>query len=155
MSHSIQGHTVQFGIYPSTMRADRAIRDLLAAGFGKDQITVIAPADQHKHFENFQPHATDEADVSGAAVGAGLGAAQGSLGVLAAGLITGGVMLLALGPIAAGAGGAVGGLLGALTKHGVNHDVAVSYEREVASGKILVAVETDGADGGDRQRDAL
>jgi hypothetical protein len=71
-----------------------------------------------------------------------VGALAGGLSVVAAATLTGGVALLAAAPISAGAGGVVGGLVGAMMSRGVEKELADYYSQAVEDGRILVAAES-------------
>ena len=79
------------GAFDTVAEADQAIRRLLAAGFTKDQLAVICPAEFQDHFRpdmlQAEPPAPDAEDaiVTGGIVGATLGGLA-----LAATALTGG-----------------------------------------------------------------
>src|SRR5215216_1560838 len=88
----------------------------------------------------------------GAAAGAGIGATVGGLAGLLAGL--GMLAIPGIGPVVAAgwlastaavalAGGATGGLIGALTQSGIGEDEAHAYEEGVRRGGTLVTVRVD------------
>ncbi len=132
--------------------ADRAIRDLKAAGASNDNISVVA-----------RDHgATTTTDGSGAEAAkdiVGKGALGGGIGALlgvAALAIPGVGPLVGAGAIAATAAGgaaltgtavgaAAGAIAGALEDHGVSKEDAAYYEREMEKGGVMVSVDTDHA----------
>lgn len=135
------------GIFDSNITADRAVSSLLDEGFSKDDISLIM---SDKTRDKLFSSTDDEANrvAKGGIVGAALG---GALGAFVAGLTTVGIIvlpggsLLAVGPIiaalsGAGAGGAVGGLGGALISAGFAADEASRYEEEIKRGKAVVIV---------------
>jgi hypothetical protein len=140
---------VRIGVFSSVAAADVAVAGLLKAGFTTDQITVVSserPVREHfKQFEHQDP-AGENAPVAAAAGGA-IGAILGSA-VAVAGIVgTGGLALVAAGPIAmlaAGTGGVAGSLVGAMMTRGVEKELANFYDQEVCCGKILVAAEDHG-----------
>ncbi len=138
------------GIFDSETAANRAVSQLLDAGFKKEDISLIV-SDRARH-AIFSAPTDDESTraTKGGAAGALFG---GAIGVLVAGLTTVGVLavpgsgLLFAGPIisvlaGAGAGAAVGGLSGALISAGFAVDEAKQYEEEIKRGKAVVIVHT-------------
>jgi hypothetical protein len=136
---------LEVGVFPTVDGARRAVQGLRDAGFGKEQITVMC-SDETKEryfheFEHQEPAGTytPSAAITGATIGALLGGAS----VVAASAATGGVAILAAGPITAWAGGVAGGLVGAMMTRGVERELANFYQQAVVDGQILVAVEED------------
>lgn len=131
--------------YSSAREAEVAVRALIDAGFGADDVSIIARDERR---------AQQVADDTGADVGKGAGIGALTGGVLGAlgGLLVGataltipGIGIVIAGPLAAilgGAGiGAVGGgLIGALTAAGVSEDEARYYQDRLEAGDIVVAV---------------
>ena len=111
------------GTFDTVAQADRAIRNLLAAGFSKEQLAVICPAKFKDHFLPDAPQAAaPTADAAGTlAVGGAMGATLGGL-ALAATVITGGVG----GAVAAAAYIGGGAFAGAFS----NLIVSKGYEQE-------------------------
>jgi hypothetical protein len=133
------------GIYSTIPAADRVVEKLLAAGFRKEQISVVCSnAAVERHFKAF--HHQDPAGEhtpAMAAAGGAIGAALGGLTAVGAAIATGGVALVAAGGLALVTGGVVGGLVGAMMTRGVEKELANFYDQEVQKGKILVAVEVE------------
>jgi hypothetical protein len=133
--------TIRAGVFNDEGAAFHAVRDLLAAGFTAEQVTVIC-SDQNveKRFEAFhhQDKAgehTPEAAMTGGLLGAALG------GLTAIGMVaSGGVALIAAGGFAA-FGGIAGSLIGALMTRGMEKELADYYDQAVVQGNILVAAE--------------
>ncbi len=138
------------GIFDSEIVANRAVSELLDAGFKKDNISLII-SDHTRHII-FSAPTDDESSraTRGGATGALFG---GVLGALVAGLTTVGVItvpgsgVLFAGPIVSiltgiGAGATAGGLSGALISAGFAVDEAKRYEEEVKRGKTVVLVHT-------------
>jgi hypothetical protein len=121
--------------------AVRAIRELQAAGFGNDEISVIA---QDRDVASGVAEDTDTRAPEGAAAGAVTGGALGALAALIAGATTvaiPGIGIAIGGPIAAAiAGAAGGGLIGGLVGMGIPENEAKEYESYVQRGDILVTV---------------
>lgn len=130
-------------MFSTVESARRAVQGLLAAGFSTDQITVMC-SDETKEryfqeFEHQEPAGTyaPTAAITGATIGALLGGAS----VVVASAATGGMAILAAGPITAWAGGVAGGLVGAMMTRGVEKELANFYQQAVMDGQILVAAE--------------
>jgi hypothetical protein len=137
---------LRIGIFRTIEGAERAVTDLLAAGFSKDQITVMC-SDQTKerYFREFEHQPVAGTTTSATTVAGGaIGAALGGLGVIATAITTGGMALWAAGPISAWAGGVVGGLVGAMMSRGVEKELANYYQQAVLEGQLLVAAEDTG-----------
>lgn len=131
---------IRVGIFAGVARAEAAIENLIAAGFKRDDISVICSdkwkADQIEQGTDQEVNALDQDDTtmtSGVA-----GGVIGGLAALAGVALTGGFGILAVGPIVAG--GVTGTLLGILVGKGVEEDVARFYEQAVTDGNVLVAV---------------
>jgi hypothetical protein len=136
--------------------ATEAVRDLIQAGIPSDRISALANTmtGDHPALSTNPVYGREEQDtkdqsqpgfVTGAEFGLGLGS---MLGVLAG---TGSILIPGIGPliaagtlatIAAGAatGGVLGGLIGALTAHGVTDNDAKLYAEGLKRGGTLVTV---------------
>jgi hypothetical protein len=140
------GTPLRVGVFSEMSHADRAVDRLLAAGFTKDQLTVVCSDDMcHRHFKPFehQQPAGQHTPVA-AATGSALGVLVGSATAIAATLATGGTAMLISGALGAWTGAVVGGLVGAMMTRGVEHELADYYDQAVSEGKILVAVDEHG-----------
>jgi hypothetical protein len=140
---SVEQRPIRAGVFDSILEADCAVNDLLAAGFTKDEITVVC-SDEHKErffrdFEHQDPAGTStvESAVIGGVIGAALGGAVTLAGVVA----SGGIGLLVAGAIVTWTGGAAGTLIGAMMSRGVEGELANFYDQAVVAGKILVAAD--------------
>src|ERR1700704_1453542 len=138
----------------------RVVAELERSGTPQSDISIIANNDSG-WFNRDEPKRIDrDADgtddrAEGAATGAGIGATLGGV----AGLLTG-LGLLAIpgiGPVVAAgwlastaamavAGGATGGLIGALTQSGIGEEEAHTYAEGVRRGGTLVTVRVPDAD---------
>lgn len=146
------------GTFQDRATTERAVDDLVAAGFSRDDISVVMSDEtRSRHFH-------DHDDVHGAHVAqgaAGGGAIGGTIGAIAGGILlstaavvaTGGLAapFIVAGPIAGalaggGAGAAVGSIIGALVGAGIPEHEAHAVERDVRDGGIVLAVRTDDAD---------
>jgi hypothetical protein len=136
---------VRAAVFASTNAAERAVRELQAAGFSERDITVVC-SDETKErslrrFEHQQPAGTNTP--AAAATGGVIGATLFGLTAIAASA-TGGIPLAIAGGWALLTGGVAGGFLGAMLTRGVEKEAANFYDQAVAAGKILVAVEVHG-----------
>jgi hypothetical protein len=140
------------GSFDSISEAASAARDLRAAGFMDNDVSVIANNQQRPVGSSVE--VTEPDKVSGTATGIVAGGALGGAAGLAASLmglaIPGIGPILAAGPIAAalagaGAGAVAGGLIGGLTDAGVSETHAEYYAEAVRRGGALVTVRADEA----------
>jgi hypothetical protein len=137
--------SVAVGLFDHIQAADRVVSDLMAAGFRRDEISVVAAKDENS--PNIGPVTGTDTEEH-----AGTGAVMGGI----AGLFVGMVALaipgigpaLAVGPLAAGlagagVGAAAGGMIGALTEMGASKEEAERYSEGIRRGAVLVTVRTD------------
>jgi uncharacterized protein (TIGR02271 family) len=138
----------------------RVVAELERAGIPQSDISIIANnesgwfnRDGSKRIDRDADGADDRAE--GAAKGAGIGASLGGVAGLLAGL--GLLAIPGIGPVVAAgwlastaavalAGGATGGLIGALTQSGIGEDEAHAYAEGVRRGGTLVTVRAPDAD---------
>jgi hypothetical protein len=131
------------GTFSNLQFADRAVERLLAAGFPKEEITVLCTDEvKESHFRQlgYQPPPDSDAPGGGVA-GASVGATVGGLAAIAVGAATGAVPLIIAGAAGVSGGSAMGGFLGAIIKGEGENEVVKSYDRELRSGRILVVAE--------------
>lgn len=149
------------GIVENYEQAQHTIRDLRAANFTDDDMSVLFPDKSGtRDFAHEQGTKAPEGAIAG--VGAG-GAVGGTLGLLAGlgllaipGLgpfIAAGPILAALSGMAAGA--AVGGITGTLVGLGIPEVQAKQYENKVKGGNILMSVHADTTERKDRAKAIL
>lgn len=138
-------------VFETHTQAARAVESLAAAGFGHDEISFVASDEFDVDTFGVETHSKMP---EGAAIGAGAGGAVGAVvaGMTLVGAVaSGGLGLIAAGPIVAalagaGAGAAggsvIGGLIGlAIPEHEVKH-----YEEALEKGHVLVGVECETSD---------
>ncbi len=131
--------------------AEVAVDRLIAAGFFQEDISLLV-TDTTRGTSFALKEGTKSNDYE--AVGAEAGGIFGALTALlisASVIPSGGLALVAIGPIAAtfaglGAGGLAGGLIGALVGAGIPEHEAKLYEKDVQSGSILLAVACESSD---------
>lgn len=142
-------NTTVVGLFDDRDTAQESVRDLIDAGFRRENISVVA-ADPEGSL--YKEHVDDEGTIAGEGAATGLtsGAVVGGLlGLLiGAGLIFVPVGVLAAGPIVGliaggAAGAAAGGILGGLIGLGIPKDEADVYAEGVRRGGTLVTVSTD------------
>jgi uncharacterized protein (TIGR02271 family) len=137
-------------VFNSRKEAERAADELQRAGFGRDQIGVVARDTDGKgraQGKEGGDTCAEEGAAAGAAAGAGV-AALASLG-MSFGVIPVIGPILAVGPLAAAllsavGGAAAGGLAGGLVGWGIPEEEAKYYEGEVQAGRYLVTVKANG-----------
>ena len=140
-------------------QTDTIMRDLRAAGFSGDDISVLM-ADKAGTRDFAHEHNTQapEGAATGAGTGAVVGGALGWLAGIGALAIPGVGPLIAAGPImaalsGAALGGTVGGLTGALVGMGIPEFEAKRYEGKVKSGSSLISVHSEDSDETERAKD--
>ncbi len=143
------------GIFDNPADTERAVADLIAAGFAREKISLIGPHSQDKHVAIAGSNVEHAEDLAIGALGGGvLGGVLGALVGMVVIALPGIGPVLAAGPLAAvlgsagmtmalgaGAGAVGGGVLGALTWAGITHDEAVVYEELIKRGSTLVMVQ--------------
>ena len=134
------------GIFATVRQADKAVKDLFAAGFSSDQISVLC-SDEHKEKlfgELAQPVHGSRQTAGAIATGGVVGATLGGLALAATAIATGGASLLAAGSVLIAGGAIAGSFTGAMAERGVEKETAHYLDDAVRVGKILVAVEVEG-----------
>jgi hypothetical protein len=141
-----------FGIYSSSVRAERAVDRLMADGFLSNDISVLLPDSKStKDFAHQKDTKAPEGTATGVAAGGLLGGTLGVLAGIGTLAIPGVGPLIAAGPIMGGlaglgVGGAVGGLIGALVGMGIPEYEAKRYEGRIKAGGVLLSVHCDTSD---------
>jgi hypothetical protein len=139
------------GLFPDRIAAERAISELLDAGFDRDQIGFVM-RDQSGRPSTAEQTGVGEEHVVSSAAGAATGAAiGGTLGAILA--ATGALVVPGIGPIISGGilatalvGGAAGWLVGGLVGLGVPREEAEYYQGRVEQGSALVTVNATGSE---------
>lgn len=134
--------TIRCGVFETVSQAEKAVSGLLAAGFHKNEISVLC-SDQAKerHFRDFEHEEpagthTPEAAATGGIIGATFG------GLVSAGVTTAaGLSILFAGPSFLIGGAVIGGLIGAMQTRGREKPLSNFYDQALTEGKILVGVE--------------
>jgi hypothetical protein len=143
--------------------ASEAVRNLEQAGLPSDDISIVSNNAEGWYDRDgaTRPGSVTRADGdhdgTNAGAGAGIGAAVGGVAGLLAGL--GLLAIPGIGPVVAAgwlastaavalAGGAAGGIIGALTQSGVSEDEAHVYAEGVRRGGTLVTARVPDADRG-------
>jgi uncharacterized protein (TIGR02271 family) len=134
------------GLFDTMDEAQQVVQTLINEGFRRDDISLVSRRDEGCVTERGDDR------TSGAAVGAGAGAALGGISGLLVGLgalaIPGIGPVIAAGPLVttlagAGLGAAAGGIIGALTDVGVPEEEAHYYAEGVRRGGVLIVVDAD------------
>src|SRR5689334_2552741 len=145
-------------LYDAYPDAERAVRNLEAAGVPHSDISIVANNSDNwynsgRKIDRDRDGVDDRAE--GAGAGAGIGAGLGSAAGLLAGL--GLLAIPGLGPVVAAgwlvstavgaaAGAATGGIIGALTQAGVSDEDASRYAEGVRRGGTLVSARVPDGD---------
>ena len=128
--------------------AEQAVDSLINAGFFQEDISLlVTDTTRGASFAIEEGTKSQSYEATGAEAGGVFGAIAALL-ISASIIPSGGLALVAIGPIAAtfaglGAGGLAGGLIGALVGAGIPEHEAKLYESEVKGGSILLAVSVD------------
>jgi hypothetical protein len=154
-------NTAAFGIYSSTVQAERAVDSLIAAGFSGDDISVLLPDNQgSKEFAHEKNTKLPEGTTTGVTTGGVVGGTLGLLAGIGALAIPGVGPFIAAGPIMGalaglGVGGTVGGIIGALVGMGIPEYEAKRYEGRLKEGGVLVSVHCDSSEEVGRAKEVL
>jgi hypothetical protein len=154
-------NTAAFGIYSTNSAAERAVDQLVAAGFSNQDVSVLMSDRQGaKDFAAEKNTKAPEGATTGAGVGGAVGGTLGLLAGIGALAIPGVGPLIAAGPIMGalaglGVGGTVGGLVGALIGLGIPEYEAKRYEGRVKDGGVLLSVHCDSSQEVSRAKDIL
>jgi hypothetical protein len=141
--------TAVFGLYQSVGRAERAVDELVSAGFSNADVSVLMADNQgSKDFAHEKQTKAPEGTTTGVAAGGTIGGTLGLLAGIGALAIPGVGPFIAAGPIMGalaglGVGGAVGGLVGALVGMGIPEYEAKRYEGRLKDGGVLLSVHCD------------
>ena len=128
--------------------AEVAVARLIEAGFYQEDVSLlVTDTTRGANFAIKEGDKSQSYEATGAEAGGVFGAITALL-ISASIIPSGGLSLVAIGPIAAtfaglGAGGLAGGLIGALVGAGIPEHEAKLYENDVKAGSILLAVSTE------------
>ncbi len=139
---------IKIGIFENVADAERAVEDLIAAGFTRDRLSVVCPqcdGDEGELDEIEDVPRAGENTPAAAGAGGAIGAVLGGLTAAALAIGSGGVGLLIAGPLLLGgaAGGVTGSFIGAMTTRGFEPEIADYYDQALQRGQVLVAVEAE------------
>lgn len=131
--------------------AEEAVNSLIDGGFFQEDISMlVTDTTRGTSFKIKEGTKSSEYEALGAEAGGAFGAITALL-ISASVIPSGGLSLVAIGPIAAtlaglGVGGLAGGIVGGLVGAGVPEHEAKVFEDEVKGGSILLAVSVDNSD---------
>lgn len=136
------------GFFRTVTQADRAVRNLLAAGFSKEQLAVICPQDCKDHVTCDMPRAEQPGAHAAATIaeGAAAGAAIGGIAVAATAIVTGGIGALAAIPVLLGGGALAGSFSSLILAEGYKNGVEQFFTDALRDGNVVVGVEVQGTD---------
>jgi hypothetical protein len=145
MPHDIDP-SVRAGFFSTVADADKAIRNLMAAGFSHNELAVICPDEFKDQFTTdvAQAEGPGSTALEGIAAGGVLGATLGGIALMAAAIGTGGAALIPAAPILVGGGAIAGGFSGLIMADGYSKGVGEYYEQAIQLGKIVVGVQIEG-----------
>jgi hypothetical protein len=140
------------GVFDDYHQAERAMSDLVAAGFPSREIGFAMRGDESRLREHEKAEAYGEAAVSRVSSGAVAGAVLGgALGAISSLLIPGfGPVLLSGILVMAAGGGIAGGFAGLISTMQLSEEEKLYYHRALEAGHCLVFVRA-----GDRYSEAL
>jgi hypothetical protein len=154
-------NTAVFGIYPTSAHAERAVDELVLAGFPSAAISVLLQDYRGtKDFAHQKDTKAPEGTTTGVTAGGVIGGTLGVLAGIGALAIPGLGPFIAAGPIMGGlaglgVGGAVGGLIGALVGMGIPEYEAKRFEGRLKNGGVLLSVHCDTSEEIDSAKDVL
>jgi hypothetical protein len=153
MPHDVDP-SVRVGFFSTVAQADQAIRNLLAAGFAREEIAIICPLqfkDQLAKDETAAaiPEAQEPGNnaLEGIATGGIVGATLGGIALAAAAIGTAGAALVPSAiAVLVGGGAIAGGFSGLIVADGYGKGVGEYYDQATQLGKIVVGVQIEGED---------
>lgn len=138
-----QDRPVRVGVFSDVEHADQAVSRLLAAGYARDQLSVVCSDETIRaHYDGIKTEVPAGAHTPLAVAAGGTLGAIGGLALAAVGAGMGNPALLAAGGLAFWTGGVVGGLVAAMMTRGIEKSAAELYSQALTENKILVAVES-------------
>lgn len=141
-----------FALFDDLTQASAAIEALSGAGFGEEQISCVTRGtprgERQEQMETIidAPNLPTRATVAGAAVGGTGGLIAGMVALAVPGFGP----ILALGPLAALLGAALGAGAGNIAGNLGAGERALTYERSIQMGNVLVAVAAEEGEPADR-----
>jgi len=144
LSSMAEKRTTRLGIFDTVVEADRAVHNLLEAGFTKKEIGVLCSMKSLKSFfpDIAEPPLAKVHESQTITAGGAVGASVGGLALAVLAATTGGVGLLAAGAILVGGGALAGIFAGAI--YGIEKAKGDYYDLALKQGKILVVVDLQG-----------
>jgi hypothetical protein len=141
-------HPVILGVFDHPVAAAAAARALRAAGFLREQISVVSRNHDEEGALAEQMDATPGAEVEDSRPAARLGELSGLVLATIAVVLPGIGPIVAAGPLSAGlgeaAGHVAGGVAAVLTSAGVDAERAATLQEQVEGGAILLGVHARG-----------
>jgi hypothetical protein len=142
-------HSLALGLFPSAAQAAAATGALHAAGFTRESISVVARSHAEAVALARAMDASPGVEIEDSRPAARLGELSAVVIAAAAVALPGVGPIVAVGPLSAefgeAAGHLAGGLANVLSKAGVDHARAHSWQTAVAAGHLLVGVHVDSA----------
>jgi hypothetical protein len=148
MAPNISERPCRVGFFSSKEQAEKAVKDLLEAGFTKEQLAVICPQERKECLAPSVPRAEPPGSHGAEALaeGGAIGAAIGGLALAATAIATGGIGVLPAIPVLVGGGAIAGGFSSLILSDGYGKGVGEYYVDALHQGKFVVGVEVEGED---------
>jgi len=144
--------SIKEGVARSRAQAETIVNHLQGVGFSLDTISLLMP-DQAGAKKSASPHGTkaSEGAVAGAGTGGVLGGTLGLMAGIGALAIPGIGPLIAAGPLVGALSGIVtgatlGGIAGSLIGMGIPEHEARTYEKQLSSGNVLIALQVENSE---------
>jgi hypothetical protein len=140
------------GVFPNISTAERAYELLREMDYEEGEISILMSDEAHMRYfpaPELKGEVVGGSLVKGPGLGSAIGAGTGTmLGAILGGAsvpVLSAIGLVVVGPLAAilttaVIGGMCGGLMGSLLGIGLSEDHAKKYEKQIAEGNILIAV---------------
>jgi len=149
MTDITDDRSFRVGFFDNVTQADQAVRNLLGAGFTKQQFAVICPQHLKDQLLSSLPEAKRPGSGATTAIveGGAIGAVLGGIALAATAIVTGGVGLLPAIPVLIGGGALAGGFSSLFVADGYGKEIGSYYLEAVRLGKIVVGVKVEGEGG--------
>jgi hypothetical protein len=134
------------GVFPTLEQADQAVKELLQAGFSREDISFAMREEKGeemkqdaKHYDQVATVRTTEGVVAGGLVGGLIGAVTALVIPGIGGILGAGILIASM----AGAGAIGGGFSAMMSLVGVSEEEAEWFKGELEQGRPIVVVQAD------------
>jgi hypothetical protein len=144
--HATSDKPFRLAFFDSVALADQAVRELLTAGFAKEELAIICPPQFQDHFAADVPRAEQQGSHAAEAIleGGAVGAVLGGIALAAAAFTTAGLALIPAAGVLIGGGALAGGFAGLVLREGYGEEIDQYYEEAIRVGRIVVGVHVEG-----------